>query len=573
MEHEALGNKSRSYTWLAALFAAVIGLGLAACGDGEPDTKPDGNGATDRQPDAPATPPDGQGQPDQPDGERPDATTDRNGEGNGDGDSEAEAGDEADRPTLTGAALERRIAAEREAVLRLEREGKVAEALRAAQSLERKYPEHRQSMKLTFLTRQMRQLRGAASPLLFRVDQLSGLSTAQLDAAYEQFRRAGEPGALVLGRAVAEQSDAGAKPALSMMAQMGAFNLADACARRLANKPDTALRGRCIELMETRVAQLSPLGMEALYRAAVAQKDRPDGRRLRALAAQRLAKGVDAEAARSLMLLAADADNEADRAGRLRLLAAVYHFAAEREDAAFAEMTGEAADLDRLRDAASAVGGAAETMLQPLDLASLDEGMVTRWTFGTDKWPVLPADIGQAFEGDAVAVERARATELVAASYSVAAWVRPASLPTGEADAPFSVVARKAGWPMAVMVDPAGTVVFMHAVGTEGQLVVTRSKTALEPGAWRHVAAVLDREAGRMALYVDGELEAEASFEGGAAVATDGDPTRPYRALGIDPGEAGQTRFDGDVEALRLYEVGLDAARVGDLTRVGHAWD
>jgi hypothetical protein len=131
---------------------------------------------------------------------------------------------------------------------------------------------------------------------------------------------------------------------------------------------------------------------------------------------------------------------------------------------------------------------------------------------------------------------------------------------------------RKAGWPMALVMDSDGRVHFLHALHEEEAPLDCAGATRLSPGQWRHVVVTVDRQAGRTRLYMDGSLETAADFPAGAATSTDEDVTRPFRALGLEPGETTGCRFRGDAEDIRMYDRVLPDDEITDLVRLGALW-
>lgn len=557
---------------VGALLAASGLLAMAGCDEQPPEPAPRQGNVTDR----PATPPDddaaGGDQSADVDGDGPtDPPTDDDGAG------PAEPADDAADPAsgLEGERLRHYVLARREAIDALLRRGEIARALNLARDLQSRYPQFGHALRLTYQVRQLRQRKNEAAPLGFVIDRLDEPTAAEYDAVFQRFRRGGETSLLMLAHAAATRDDATAAQAIRLLDELGRGHAAGACARRLVNHPETNLRQRCVGLIAQRLDTLDALGLQALYQAAVTQKDRPEARQLRLLAARRLNAGLEAEALQSLLVRATSprpVDTRAEQNNLIALLGALYHFAANRSDAAFTEMVGDDQALAQLRQAAGQVGGPVAMLFEPIDLSTLDEGMSFRWVFGTAKWPVLPADVEAEVEAQAVAVGRERSAKLVTGPYAIAAWVRPEALPVADSDRPFHVIARKGGWAMALLVDASGSVVFMHVVQPDGQAIVTRSQTRLEPGTWRHVVASLDPEAGRMTLYVDGEAEASAEFAAGSEIVADANPARPFEVLGLEPRELGPTRLDGDVEDLRFYQRPLRPALVRQLHTLAHAW-
>jgi Concanavalin A-like lectin/glucanases superfamily len=143
-------------------------------------------------------------------------------------------------------------------------------------------------------------------------------------------------------------------------------------------------------------------------------------------------------------------------------------------------------------------------------------------------------------------------------SFTITAWVRPSSA-AGLGPVVAQGLADGSGRESIGLgitpTDPAYWS-FRRLNGSFTETVTARSDEALQPGdygQWRHVAAVYDRFAGRMFLYVDGRLQ----FTGGG---DDGLPYNdPWHARGPMligaglPGTEGGGKFAGDVDNLRVY--------------------
>lgn len=472
-------------------------------------------------------------------------------------------------------ATEQAARAERATILALEQQAAFGDAFLRARDLSAAHPALRATLELNELLRRLRDHRVAASELNASLDKLTAESELERRVAVRQFDRAGITGALVLRRVVREREDALAAVALEALHAQDPLQAAVAAAERLHDRPATALRDTCLARVEAGATGLGLDGTRALCRAAWAQGDAPDARRLRALAARGLVTGVDEGALARTWVQLAGATNQADATAEVRYLGTAFHYAADRDAARFAALIDRAAALAELRDRAAAQ---APSLLQdlfgPVDAAALDRALVGRWTFGSDKWPFMVEDLEGGYEQDNVTVRRTSAASTVhRSSYAVAAWLRPDTLPSGEQPDPFGCVLRKAGWAMSLVIGPDGHITFMHFLDGRADGVVCRSAEPVAPGAWVHVAAQVDRAAGRATLHVDGVQVAESTFTAGAPVSREEDATRPFRVLGLEPGETTGCRFPGDVDDIRLYERTLTDTDVTMLRRVGRVWD
>ncbi len=84
---------------------------------------------------------------------------------------------------------------------------------------------------------------------------------------------------------------------------------------------------------------------------------------------------------------------------------------------------------------------------------------------------------------------------------------------------------------------------------------ITRSTATLVDDTWHHAAMIVDREHGRLSLYIDGAAAEEKPFDGGVKQMTSG----PLR-LGTSWDDL--SRFDGRIDEVRIYDGALSADRV-----------
>lgn len=93
------------------------------------------------------------------------------------------------------------------------------------------------------------------------------------------------------------------------------------------------------------------------------------------------------------------------------------------------------------------------------------------------------------------------------------------------------------------------------------------SKAAAEPGKWTHIAGVYDLAAGKIRLYVDGQLQSE-----GAGPATPwkaGGPTL-IGCAGTNDGRR-SAPLGGVVDDVQVWSSTVHPDRIGDLANAGLA--
>jgi hypothetical protein len=156
---------------------------------------------------------------------------------------------------------------------------------------------------------------------------------------------------------------------------------------------------------------------------------------------------------------------------------------------------------------------------------------------------------------DYVAIPNVTALQQVqTGSYSLAAWARPDSIPSGSGaanNAGYGIVL-KAGAHLGLMYRNDQQFEFDHWL-SNGSPVIVASSATYAPGSFHHVAAVVDRPAGLATLYIDGLAAGSTSFAANAAVRDYG--TTPWR-IGISVPNAGSYRWamDGAIDDVRIYD-------------------
>jgi hypothetical protein len=105
-------------------------------------------------------------------------------------------------------------------------------------------------------------------------------------------------------------------------------------------------------------------------------------------------------------------------------------------------------------------------------------------------------------------------------SYTIAVWFRPDSVPTDPKEPGFgglAAVLLKPPFREGIVYTHAGKFILIHYLaGAKWTSTGTWSDT-FAPGAWYHVAAVVDRPAGMLSIYVNGQVRGKEQIEKGAA--------------------------------------------------------
>jgi hypothetical protein len=147
--------------------------------------------------------------------------------------------------------------------------------------------------------------------------------------------------------------------------------------------------------------------------------------------------------------------------------------------------------------------------------------------------------------------------------FSVALWYRP--LAGGELDDSYRAllgteIVPGGGWQLSIRRGPSRSLLrFEYPTGADGSVSMERMETDLggEASRWRHITAVVDGDALRVALYRDGTLVAEqstgASVQPGSAILTLG------RSVG------GEQSLEGDVDDIAIFSRALVAGEVAKL--------
>jgi RNA polymerase sigma factor (sigma-70 family) len=153
-------------------------------------------------------------------------------------------------------------------------------------------------------------------------------------------------------------------------------------------------------------------------------------------------------------------------------------------------------------------------------------------------------------------------------NYSLAAWFKPEGIPEGkDADNTASYgILIKTGWHTGISYSADKKFVMTHWVATDKPLEPQWVGAGAwdqdyEPGEWYHLAGVVDRAAGSVKFYLNGEEKGSAEFAANA-------PTRKYEQMtwkiGIaNPGAPSYAwPAKGLIDDVRIYAKALSAAEV-----------
>ncbi len=149
-------------------------------------------------------------------------------------------------------------------------------------------------------------------------------------------------------------------------------------------------------------------------------------------------------------------------------------------------------------------------------------------------------------------------------SYTISAWVRPASIPPGMGaawNAAYGVVL-KMGLHEGIQYGNGQHFQFDHwKTGNVGVSAGTWAGAQLPPNAWYHVVAVLDRTAAEVRIFIDGNLRNTGT---GVVEATREYAQTPWRIGIAYPGNAADYAWpmDGMIDDVRLYNYALTEPQI-----------
>ncbi len=189
---------------------------------------------------------------------------------------------------------------------------------------------------------------------------------------------------------------------------------------------------------------------------------------------------------------------------------------------------------------------------------------------GTATW--TSGEIGGAFEFDPsngedyIRIPNSASLENVQENdYTLAAWFRPDSTPPGSGsdnDANYGILI-KTGWHTGIYFGNDNRFHFDHVL-TGDQAIGVNSTNTFTPGQFYHVVGVVDRSAGTVSLYVNGQHEGTSNFTGGTAAREYG--TNTWKLGVADPGSSTWGwAADGAIDDARIYSRALTG---GDITEL-----
>ncbi len=156
-------------------------------------------------------------------------------------------------------------------------------------------------------------------------------------------------------------------------------------------------------------------------------------------------------------------------------------------------------------------------------------------------------------------------------SYTLAAWFKPEAVPAGKDDANDAAygIVMKTGWHTGLNYNNEKKYTFCHwlegAKPEEPTWVGAGGwDTDYEPGTWVHLVGVVDRPAGKLMLYIDGELSGTAEFTANA-------PARKYEKTTWKIGTANPDASSyawpakGWIDDVRIYGRALSAGEIKTL--------
>ena len=150
------------------------------------------------------------------------------------------------------------------------------------------------------------------------------------------------------------------------------------------------------------------------------------------------------------------------------------------------------------------------------------------------------------------------------ADYTVAAWVKPDRLPPGTDNTPAYGILVKQGWHIGLVYDQDGLFKMQHHLKEGNNTWILAKSAPKAPGAWYHLVGVVSRSDGFVKIYVNGVLEATASFPPGSVAREFEKVTWKLGIAGPDYNKA-REGMDGIIDDARIYRRALSDAEVAAL--------
>ena len=199
---------------------------------------------------------------------------------------------------------------------------------------------------------------------------------------------------------------------------------------------------------------------------------------------------------------------------------------------------------------------------------------------GKVSWADGKAGKAAAFDGSGAHIELPSADDLDKlneGSYTIAAWFKPANAPPGQEeganDGNYGII-NKTGWHEGLHYSNEKKFVMEHWLAGEKpeEPKWTGAGTwedTFEPGAWYHVVGVVDRAAGEVKLYVNGELKNTGENFGANAKAKDYGKTTWKIGMAAPGSEKWAWPAKGAVSDVRFYKKALTDAEIEALYKEG----
>ena len=421
-----------------------------------------------------------------------------------------------------------------------------------------------------------------AMPLPFAIRNLISQIPAEISISSEEIRDAGEVGRIMLRKAVREEEDPVAAKALDFLIDLEDPGIAEACFRRILARPESGIRETCIGHLRERYRDLETRALPQLHDLAMEQAEFAERAKIVYVATRRAEEELDRNALRVLFRRVTN-DTSFAETSVVGFLGFVYHAKNERVDEDFSSLFDVPDVLVRLRDYAkkarasedatvSAWGRKAVVAFASHDYRVLTNGLLSRTASGL--LPEAPAR-GIRITNRAAGFRRRPDRELLRMhrdDYSVACWLSPAGRPSGELPDPFWGVMKKKDWQMGMVMDKDGRLRHVHFF-EDGGHVETTARTVLRANEWHHVAITFSRTDGTATLYLDGKLEANATFSAGAEVTERTPIERVCEIIGVPAGTDDGCTFQGSIDDVRLYNRVLSPADVRALYSLGEIWE
>lgn len=488
-------------------------------------------------------------------------------------------------------------------VLELEKELKFSQALVLCRKLRREYRSPEATKRIGAKIVQLNNYATRAGQLRYAVNKLTDDAPAAQRYAKKQLLDAGELGRLLLRKAIRDRAD--------MDTAVGAARtLTDADGQtwlpffveQLLPPPDEPLLGLLVDSILEYPGKLTIDILRKILEFQQLPAAQPYAEEISDYLRQAAAVGLTPEQLTQLYEMTTG-DQDFSRRGLVHFLGLAYAFRTFRQPEDFNALFEQENVLRELRNyveraanspdpdvAAWAKRG--EYMFAAMDFGLLRKGLVAWWGLdaiaqdGTSpghSWNGRnlkmvgdnPMKTEEGITGKAVRFEKTDTWLQASAedetlrkiqngSYSFAAWVKADGIPDGQQPDPYWGIVYKQGWHLGLELRSSGKFQFVH-FDTHRKSVVAASETRCEPGEWYHLVGTVDQEQGKVRIYVNGELEGEASFppKSRAWDAFEEKPLRIGAAREVRYSYA--CRWQGLIDEVAIYQRAVDHRTVSEI--------